>query len=378
VAGKEPEFWSMASAYECWIDSQGIPIHRGYHVSDLRTIELGWWKERQCYGAFLVLAGQEEVSEARVTEIPAGKTLPPLKFAMDEIVYVAEGRGLTTVWGEEGGPKKSFEWQKHSMFLIPRNATHQLSNMQGDRAARMLHYNYLPLAMTTIPEPEFFFNNPYRNSNFSNGQAAQLYSQAKTFRPIENSPDLPESKNRSHRNFWYGNFFPNMSTWENLQAQTGRGAGSHVVHLRFPNSAMCGHMSVFPSQTYKKAHRHGPGVVIVIPAGEGYSIMWPEGREKVVIPWQEASVFVPPNRWFHQHFNAGATPARYLAFHSPRGLVGYGERVEDIARDQIEYVDEEPWIRQKFAEELGKNGLKPLMPEDAYRDRNFEWNYRQG
>jgi oxalate decarboxylase/phosphoglucose isomerase-like protein (cupin superfamily) len=368
----------MASAYECWIDSQGIPIHRGYHVSDLRTIELGWWKERQCYGAFLVLAGQEEVSEARVTEIPAGKTLPPLKFAMDEIVYVAEGRGLTTVWGEEGGPKKSFEWQKHSMFLIPRNATHQLSNMQGDRAARMLHYNYLPLAMTTIPEPEFFFNNPYRNSNFSNGQAAQLYSQAKTFRPIENSPDLPESKNRSHRNFWYGNFFPNMSTWENLQAQTGRGAGSHVVHLRFPNSAMCGHMSVFPSQTYKKAHRHGPGVVIVIPAGEGYSIMWPEGREKVVIPWQEASVFVPPNRWFHQHFNAGATPARYLAFHSPRGLVGYGERVEDIARDQIEYVDEEPWIRQKFAEELGKNGLKPLMPEDAYRDRNFEWNYRQG
>src|SRR5437879_2938348 len=98
----------MDSAYERWIEAQGIPIHRGYHVSDLRTIELGWWKERQCNGAFIVLAGQEEVSEARVTEIPAGKTLPPLKFAMDEIVYVVDGRGLTTVWGEEGGAKKSF------------------------------------------------------------------------------------------------------------------------------------------------------------------------------------------------------------------------------------------------------------------------------
>jgi hypothetical protein len=169
-----------------------------------------------------------------------------------------------------------------------------------------------------------------------------------------------------------------MSSWENLQAQTGRGAGSHVVHLRFPNSAMCGHMSVFPRQTYKKAHRHGPGVIIVIPAGEGYSIMWPEGKEKVVIPWQEASVFVPPNRWFHQHFNVGSVPARYLAFHSPRGLVGYGERMEDIARDQIEYVDEEPWIRQKFAEENAKHGLKSLMPDQAYDDRSFEWNYAQG
>ena len=375
MTAKEPEFWSMVSVYDRWINSQGIPIHRGYYVSDLRTIELGWWKERECRAAFLVLAGQEEVSEARVTEIPPGKTLPPLKFALDEIVYVAEGRGLTTVWGGEGRPKKSFEWQKHSMFLLPRNATHQLSNMQGDRAVRLLHYNYLPLAMSTIPEPEFFFNNPYGNSELLYGQKDELYSQAKIFSRGQNSPALSDSKKRSHLNFWYGNFFPNMSSWEHLQAQTGRGAGSHVVHLRFPNSAMCGHMSVFPAQTYKKAHRHGPGVVIVIPAGKGYSIMWPEGQEKVVIPWQEASVFVPPNRWFHQHFNAGGAPARYLAFHSPRGLVGYAERVEDIARDQIEYVDEDKWIRQKFEEEIAKNGLKSLMPDGAYTTRNFEWAY---
>ena len=45
-------------------------------------------------------------------------------------------------------------------------------------------------------------------------------------------------------------------------------------------------MSVFPSKTYKKAHRHGPGFMIVIPGGEGYSVMWREGQEdnKVVIP----------------------------------------------------------------------------------------------
>jgi hypothetical protein len=140
---------------------------------------------------------------------------------------------------------------------------------------------------------------------------------------------------------------------------------------------MKGHMSVFPSQTYKKAHRHGPGVVIVIPAGEGYSVMWEEGKEKIVIPWHEASVFVPPNRWFHQHFNVGGIPARYLAFHSPEGLVGYSEKVADRQRDQIEYPDEGPWIREKFEAELAKRGFKSLMPEGAYRDRNFEWEYQE-
>jgi gentisate 1,2-dioxygenase len=81
-------------------------------------------------------------------------------------------------------------------------------------------------------------------------------------------------------------------------------------------------MSVFDARLYKKAHRHGPGRVIVIPVGEGYSIMWEEGKDKVVVPWHEASLFVPPNKWFHQHFNAGGDPARYLAFHPPMQFHG--------------------------------------------------------
>src|SRR5947209_11352252 len=134
-------------------------------------------------------------------------------------------------------------------------------------------------------------------------------------------------------------------------------------------------MSVFDAQTYKKAHRHGPGRVIVIPAGEGYSIMWPEGHDKVVVPWHEASVFVPPDRWFHQHFNVGSTPARYLALHPPAQFSGMSEAVADRARDQIEYPEEDPFVRNKFAEELAKRGLKSAIPDAAYQDPNFEWDY---
>src|SRR3954454_18637767 len=97
-----PTEFTAPSPYEQWITSTGVPIHRGYFVEDGRTAELGWWEERQCNAAFCVLAGQEGVSEVRITEIPAGATLPPTKFAYDESVYVLDGRGLTTLSTDDG------------------------------------------------------------------------------------------------------------------------------------------------------------------------------------------------------------------------------------------------------------------------------------
>jgi gentisate 1,2-dioxygenase len=135
---------------------------------------------------------------------------------------------------------------------------------------------------------------------------------------------------------------------------------------------------VFAAQTYKKAHRHGPGRAIIIPAGEGYSVMWEEGKEKIVVPWHECSLFVPPNRWFHQHFNVGGSNARYLALHPPMQFHGHAEKVEDRAKDQIEYPDEDPFIRQKFEEELAKRGVQSLMPDEAYSNRNYEWSKAMG
>src|SRR5581483_1372174 len=356
----------QVSAYDQWIQSIGIPIHKGYFQEDLRTVPLGEWEERECNAAIIQLAGQEGVTEGRVTEIAPGQTLPPVRFALDEAVYVLDGRGLATVWASENGPKRTFEWQKHSLFMLPRNHTYQLSNVQGHATARLLHYNALPTAMAIVPDPKFFFNNPYIDDSVLAGE--DFYSEA----VIGTSTSL-----RGQRAIWRGNFFPDMRAWDRLVPFKGRGAGGHVVWIEYPKSPLTNHMSVFPARSYKKAHRHGPGVQIVIPAGEGYSIMWPEGEEKVIIPWHEGSTFVPPDRWFHQHFNIGGEPARYLAFHTPRGIGRYSERVEDLARDQIEYPDEEPFIREKFESELAKRGLKSIMPEVAYQDRNYEWDYEE-
>jgi hypothetical protein len=363
---------AIKDSYNRWIEAQHIPIHRGYYIDDVRTVEVAPWEERGCNAAFLVLAGQEGVSESRVTEIPPGATTEPISFALDEVAYVAEGRGLTTVWAGDG-PKKTFEWQKNSMFLLPRGYTYQLSNVQGGSPVRLLHTNHLPMAMRIVPDPRFYFDNPYVDPDILYGEGAEFYSEAKAVAPPPGS-----RAEQMRRVLWLGNFFPDMRVWDKLHTYEERGAGGHRVGVQFAKSTLWAHMSVFPSRTYKKGHRHGPGVVIIIPAGEGYSVMWPEGKEKVVIPWHEASVFVPPNRWFHQHFNVGATPARYLAFHAPRPGGGSAENIEDRSRDQYEYPDEDPWIRQKFESELSARGLTSLMPDEVYRDPNYKWDYDDG
>ena len=280
----ERRMWSKFYSYDEWMEAQGIPIYRGYYIEDLRTLELRWWDARECNSAFIQLVGQEGVTSARVTEIPPGKTLPPLKFALDEIVYVVEGRGLTTIWAGEKRPKKTFEWQKHSMFLLPHNYTHQFTNMQGDKPVRLLHYNYMPLTLSGVRDVNFIFGNGYEGADIHNEM--DFYSEAKMV-----SQNYARRISWGRRAYWYGNFFPDMRAWDKLDSNARRGAGGRSVYIQFPDSEMSCHMSVFDARLYKKAHRHGPGRVIVIPVGEGYSIMWEEGKDKVVVPWHEASLF---------------------------------------------------------------------------------------
>ena len=164
TAEKTPVAASASSSvftYDHWMESLGLPIHKGFFIQDTRTIDLEYWPERGCKTAFIQLMGQEGVSEARVSEIAPGASTTPLKFAMDEVVYVLQGRGITSVWGGETGERRTFEWHPRSMFVIPHNAYHEHHNMQGNQAVRLLHYNYLPLGMSVVNDPDFFFNNPF-------------------------------------------------------------------------------------------------------------------------------------------------------------------------------------------------------------------------
>ena len=100
--------------------------------------------------------------------------------------------------------------------------------------------------------------------------------------------------------------------------------------------------------------------------------MWPEGDEPKRYDWEVGTMIVPPNMWFHQHFNTGTTPARYLAFKHEVVSIRNAQGVPKawisrrIGGDQIDYADEKPLVRDIFASELAKNGVEPKMDE-AYK-----------
>jgi hypothetical protein len=170
---------------------------------------------------------------------------------------------------------------------------------------------------------------------------------------------------------WDTNFVPNVRTIP-LHLRRNRGAGGSFLQIELAENAMTAHISEFPVGTYKKAHRHGAGAHVVIIGGEGYSLMWPEGEEPRRYEWQVGTMVVPPNRWFHQHFNTGTTPSRYLAFKHESVAIRNPQGVPKawisrrLGGDQIDYADESATVRSWFRDALAKNGLAPHMDE-AYQ-----------
>jgi hypothetical protein len=248
--------------------------------------------------------------------------------------------------------------------------------MQGNQPARLLHYSYLPLAMTTVLNRKLLLECPLNDPD-------RIYSVENPFAEAQQTMGRGWGSRRMTR-VWAGNFFPDMRAWDKLnngggrtgaEAQSSRerpnrSVGGGSVMMRFPGSELSSHMSVIPVGLYKGAHRHGPGRIIVIPEGDGYSCLWYQDGEKQIVHWTESTAFVPPDQWFHQHFNLGEVPARYLALHPAPQLNGYSENVTNRG-DVIGFPDEDPFLRRYFEDELAKRGRKSLMPEEAYTDYGY-------
>ena len=168
------------------------------------------------------------------------------------------------------------------------------------------------------------------------------------------------------RKIWESNFIADVQGIQ-LYDWAARGAGGTNIMFELSENTMAAHISEFPVGTYKKAHRHGPSANVIVLHGKGYSLLWPEGEPWTKVDWHAGSLFIPPDRWFHQHFNTGREPARYLALRwgSAKHQMGKKFGVDESVKaggDQIEYEDEDPGVRKLFEEELAKEGLEIRMP----------------
>jgi hypothetical protein len=107
---------------------------------------------------------------------------------------------------------------------------------------------------------------------------------------------------------------------------------------------------------------------VIVLNGDGYSLMWNEGEEIKRYDWQPGTLIVPPDRAFHQHFNVGNTPARYLALRfsgNTQAKIDYRKNLGLISvkqgGDQIEYEDQDPLVHSMFVDSCAQHGVDVKM-----------------
>ena len=339
--------------YTRWVKAEGLDIISSFYVPSLNTVDLKPWARRGGAGVYLNHDASRTSNDCYVCEIPPGKSLAPQRQLFEEMIYVLSGRGSTTVWND-AGQRITFEWKAGALFAIPLNCWHQHFNGSGKEGARFVAVTNAPPVMNLYEDTEFVFNTQY---DFKNRFAGE--------------PEYFSGKGEQKGLLLETNFVADAVNLPLISAKE-RGAGGGHIRFNLAKGSMNCHISQFPTCTYKKGHAHGPGAHVIILSGDGYSLMWPEGEEPKKYDWHLGSMIVPPNMWFHQHFNTGGAPARYLAFKHESVSIRNAQGVPKawisrrIGGDQIDYADESKEVRQLFTDALAKQGLAPRM-EEAYQ-----------
>ena len=114
------EPYSDRTPYEQWMAGEGVPIHTGYSVPNVRTLEVKPWARLGAKGAIIDLTGSEGTDGAYICELDPRVTTEPQRYLFEESIFVLEGEGETTIW-QEGGCKRTFRWRKGGMFSPPLN-----------------------------------------------------------------------------------------------------------------------------------------------------------------------------------------------------------------------------------------------------------------
>ena len=146
--------------YDSWQKAQKIPINKAFYIPDLMEVEVSPWDLTGTRGAFINLEGTGGSNDGYVCEIPAGGQSKPLRHLYEEMVYIVEGHGATSIW-QKDGKKHTFEWHPGSLFAIPLNTWYQHFNGQGSVPVRYFAVTNAPFIMNLFHNLDFVFDNDF-------------------------------------------------------------------------------------------------------------------------------------------------------------------------------------------------------------------------
>lgn len=336
--------WDRRTRYEHWQEEQGLPVHRDFLIEDVLGLETAHWERLNADAAFVELVGAAETNGAYVLKIAAGQHTNAERQIIEQVYYVVKGAGKTSAVGANDG---SITWRAGTLFTVPLNS---VTRHEATEDTVMYVVTTAPLVMNLFHSDEFVFDNP---AEFKDRQVPDAYFEG----------EGRMYTRRGGSNLWESSVIADLPTFD-LPAAPARGANNRTLCTQLGENTLISHISEFPVGTYKKCHRHGPGAHILLLGGEGYSLLWKDDfAERVRVDWSPNSLFVPPPYWWHQHFNTGPTPARYLAIRwgSPKHPLDHSYDKIAVSSadngDQIEYENQDPVIHEQYVEECRKRGV---------------------
>ncbi len=366
--------------YDAFMEEEGIPVYRGFGVSDVREIPKAPWKRMGGSGSFIQLDGTDGKVGMYTLELPPRGESNIERHVYDETFYVLEGRGSTEVWREGSSRKHIFEWDTGSLFAVPVNTNHRIINVSSGPAVFIVGTTAPPI-VNIFDNQSFVFGNSF---DFTD----RFDDSDDYFKPKDELVRDP-MRERAQRDT---TLIPNIRTSE-LPLDNQRSPGYRRVIPHMARGKFQMFIGEHQSGRYSMAHHPpGPGsVVLICIRGKGYTLAWP--REAGIRPFEsgngemvERMDYTPGGMvvnnpggtgWFHMHHSVGDEPLRLMVYSgSPQGvgaqLLRPGDKdtsgnlpLEDGGRS-ITYFREDPFIREEYKRMLSAEGVGFDMPDWVY------------
>ena len=220
-----------ATPYTRWVADEGLEILNSMYVPNLHTVELKPWARRGGRGVYLNHDASRTSNDCYVCEIPPGQELAPQRQLFEEMIYVLDGRGSTTVWNLAGA-RVSFEWKAGAIFAIPLNTMHQHFNGSGTEPARFVSVTNAPVIINSFGDTEFVFNTAYDFKNRFAGESNYFANGGEQKGLLLDTNFVADAVN-----------LPLISAKE-------RGAGGGHIRFSMAKGSMNSHISQFPSRAW--------------------------------------------------------------------------------------------------------------------------------
>ncbi len=303
----------MVDPYLNWVKSEGAPIASGPSL-DLFAVEVKDWARFGMKGAVCHVDGRCDFLTTFLFELAAGASSAPMRHVYEEAFYVLSGAGETEIT-LSNGDKRTIAWAEKKLFAVPVNATarHRATGTAPARFVALSDFRYLM--------------GLYRNEAFLFGNSAPMHE-------------------RQSRACAAGLVIDPMAQPDSQDELTPLALADMTVGVD---------LTTLAPKTSTLARRQMQGRHILGVDGAGFTLSFSSDTSDVLrTDWKHGVLAGLGPMRFHQHFNAGPAPARFVSvelgsmsspmFRSRRAVYGDTE-VYASGAAIIPRSDERPEVR---------------------------------